>query len=293
MLGGKYSVGNFGYSGATMLKATVRPYYGSTNYTNALASKPEIVFINLGINDSKPDNRTGLTSNFKNDCKSLIASFEALTPKSRVILIKPTPVFTVNDTDRGDEINGIVIKNNITPLIEEVAAELGLETVDLYSPLYGSPEMFPDKVHPNADGANAIAKIIYGKLEGKEYVLPVELSSFTGIQKNDIVQLNWTTTSESNNSHFNVLRSTDGVDFSVLTTIKGMGTTNQPTNYKYTDINNPNESKYYKLNQFDYDGKVNESKIIYLKNPFKKLIFQASALIAKQVILIKLTTKRG
>jgi lysophospholipase L1-like esterase len=294
MLGGKYSVGNFGYSGATMLKATVKPYYGSATYTNALASNPEIVFINLGINDSKPENRTGLTSNFKNDYKSLIASFAALTPKPRVILIKPTPVFTVNDTERSDGINGVYIKDNITPLIEQVAIELGLEVVDLYSPLVGSPEMFPDKVHPNADGANAIAKIIYSKLEGKQYVLPVELSSFTAIEKNDFVQLNWTTMSESNNSHFNVLRSTNGVDFSVLTTIKGMGTTNQPTNYKYTDINSPNESKYYELNQFDYDGKVNESKIIYLKHPFKKLIFQASALIDKQVILIKLTSpKKG
>ncbi|MDA9555855.1 hypothetical protein N9R54_06450, partial [Pelobium sp.] len=41
-------------------------------------------------------------------------------------------------------------------------------------------------------------------------VLPVKLASFSGQKQGETIQLNWTTVSEKNNSHFDVLRSIDG-----------------------------------------------------------------------------------
>ncbi|HOV77962.1 MAG TPA: GDSL-type esterase/lipase family protein, partial [Sedimentisphaerales bacterium] len=51
-----WQVSNFGVSGATLLRRGDKPYIRESAYTAALASKPDIVVIKLGTNDSKPQN---------------------------------------------------------------------------------------------------------------------------------------------------------------------------------------------------------------------------------------------
>ncbi|MEI7596862.1 MAG: fibronectin type III domain-containing protein [Bacteroidota bacterium] len=98
--------------------------------------------------------------------------------------------------------------------------------------------------------------------------LPVELLKFYGkkITKTD-VQLNWTTTSETNNDYFEVYRSTDLINYNLINTIKGAGNSNQIINYEITD-NLPIELKdldlYYKLKQVDFDGNYKYSDVIFI-----------------------------
>ncbi|MFD1630797.1 hypothetical protein [Pseudopedobacter beijingensis] len=96
--------------------------------------------------------------------------------------------------------------------------------------------------------------------------LPVKLTSFTGQNQNNHIQLNWATASEQGNSHFEVLRSGDGKNFNVLTTVSGKGTTTQISNYSYIDANPLPGTNYYQLRQVDYDGKSENSGIIAIKN---------------------------
>ena len=56
LLGQNYNVRNFGHSGATLLSRGHRPYIQQEAYKNALAFKPDIVVIHLGINDTDPRN---------------------------------------------------------------------------------------------------------------------------------------------------------------------------------------------------------------------------------------------
>jgi lysophospholipase L1-like esterase len=49
------------------------------------------------------------------------------------------------------------LEENVIPAIDQVAQELNLTTVDVNSALVGHPEFFQDGVHPNSDGAMAIA----------------------------------------------------------------------------------------------------------------------------------------
>ena len=51
-----YVVGNFGHSGATLLKHGHRPYTQQKEYTEALNYKADIVVIHLGVNDTDPRN---------------------------------------------------------------------------------------------------------------------------------------------------------------------------------------------------------------------------------------------
>ena len=55
-LGDKYEVRNFGSNGATAFHEGDYPYVQTEAYKQAIAYSPDIVFIKLGTNDSKPQN---------------------------------------------------------------------------------------------------------------------------------------------------------------------------------------------------------------------------------------------
>lgn len=95
--------------------------------------------------------------------------------------------------------------------------------------------------------------------------LPVELISFTGNEMNEDILLKWTTASEDNNNYFILKRSSDAISWESINKQSGAGNSNRVINYSYVDNNPYPASNYYKLTQFDYDGKSSDSKIIYIK----------------------------
>src|SRR5690606_12605292 len=93
-------------------------------------------------------------------------------------------------------------------------------------------------------------------------ILPVSLKSFRGERQGDHVKLNWSTLSESNNSHFEIYRS-DNKEFSLpIGTVPGMGDSKSLRTYNYTDVSPFPGINYYQLNQVDHDGKSEKSNII-------------------------------
>jgi len=111
--------------------------------------------------------------------------------------------------------------------------------------------------------------------------LPVELSSFNGRRNNKVVNLNWVTSSETNNDYFTLERSADGRNFEALTEVKGAGTTTTSSTYEFTDAQPLKGHNYYRLVQTDFDGKseyvgdivlvdfYNEGEISIQPNPVK------------------------
>jgi hypothetical protein len=92
--------------------------------------------------------------------------------------------------------------------------------------------------------------------------IPVELTSFSASVADYTVILSWTTASEINNSHFEVERSIDNQNFSVIGNVSGKGTTTEINSYSFTD-NSISESKYfYRLKQVDFDGSFEYSDVI-------------------------------
>jgi subtilisin family serine protease len=85
-------------------------------------------------------------------------------------------------------------------------------------------------------------------------LLPVELSSFTGIAKMNEVVLNWSTVTEINNSGFHVERRTENESWSTTGFINGHGNSTEVNHYTFTDKGLNPEKYYYRLKQVDYDG---------------------------------------
>lgn len=93
-------------------------------------------------------------------------------------------------------------------------------------------------------------------------IVPVELSSFTGIANGKEVILSWSTTTELNNQLFEVQRSINGNDFSSIGFVNGKGTTTERQNYSYRDKIIADGKYYYRLKQIDYLGQSEYSDII-------------------------------
>jgi hypothetical protein len=98
--------------------------------------------------------------------------------------------------------------------------------------------------------------------DGDSGGLPVELLQFKATSTADGVSLEWSTATELDNDHFEVLRSEDLVNWWVVAIQPGHGTTSQVHHYYANDPFAPQKVLYYRLKQVDYDGTETLSKIV-------------------------------
>ncbi|MGB0371548.1 MAG: GDSL-type esterase/lipase family protein [Opitutales bacterium] len=153
-LGDTYAVRNFGVSGSTLLKKGDKPYWEQKKYKAALGFNPEIVVIKLGTNDSKSKNWIH-EADYVGDYIELIKRFQNLESKPTVLICYSAPAYS-----SAHGISGNVIENEIKPKVVEIAQNAGVEIVDLFTALSGSPDLFPDGIHPNVEGAGIIAETV-------------------------------------------------------------------------------------------------------------------------------------
>nr|WP_294898042.1 glycosyl hydrolase [uncultured Pedobacter sp.] len=84
--------------------------------------------------------------------------------------------------------------------------------------------------------------------------LPIHLTSFTANAGLGGVDLNWKTSSETNNNFFTLYQSNDGKVFNKKVTIASLGNSTNEKNYHFLDKSPSNGTNYYKLSQTDFDG---------------------------------------
>jgi alpha-tubulin suppressor-like RCC1 family protein len=97
-------------------------------------------------------------------------------------------------------------------------------------------------------------------------IVPITLSSFTAQNKNSTNLLLWTTENETNNKHFEIQRSVDGINFITIGKVNAIGNSTITTNYSYTDNAPTYGTNYYRLKQVDVDGTFTYSNIEKIKN---------------------------
>ncbi len=86
--------------------------------------------------------------------------------------------------------------------------------------------------------------------------LPVTLTTLSATPKdNSTVILQWSTSSESNNRGFEIQRSTDGRNWSMIGFVNGAGNSSTTMNYSYKDENLSARHYYYRLKQIDIDNR--------------------------------------
>ena len=190
---------------------------------------------------------------------------------------------------------GIIILGNLR-FLGGYSIRLGCGSGILVFPL-GRIIPSPGPVSPSNNNAIFICNIIVwskisGPVIGPAFLfppLPVELVSFEA-KCNDVVNITWSTATETNNDYFTLERSIDTKNWDFVTTFKGAGNSNTLLNYQYTDEKSLGGVSYYRLSQTDFDGKseifspvsvvcssAETDDIIMYPNPFKgDLIIQYS-----------------
>lgn len=159
MLGDEWDVGNFGVSGATMLKKGDRPYWREKAFGAVVDFAPHVVVIKLGTNDSKDH---WDAENFELDYVAMVEAFAVIETHPRIWLCLPVPVYQ----DRW-QIRESVVREEVIVIIRKVAKKKHLGVIDLYRALGDKESLFPDKIHPNAEGAGLMAGEIRRALTGE------------------------------------------------------------------------------------------------------------------------------
>lgn len=155
MLGPGFRVRNFGHSGAAAGRATNLAYWDTPSFTAATRFDAQLVVIALGTNDAQAANRGNLSS-FSDDLIALAEHFRKLPSAREIVLVLPPPVF-----DPLPAIDIPLLNDFIRPAIVDMSETLALPLVDGYTPLAGRPDLFPDNLHPNAQGARMLAEAVH------------------------------------------------------------------------------------------------------------------------------------
>ncbi|WP_316757035.1 GDSL-type esterase/lipase family protein [Pedobacter aquatilis] len=163
LLGDKYQVGNFGHSGATLLKKGHNPYYKNKEFTDALNFHADIAIIALGLNDTDPRNWPNYKDEFSSDYQWLIDSLKQGNPKLKIYICKLSPIFSGHPRFKSGTRDWYW---QIQDKIEQVAKANQFELIDLHAMLGNRPELFADNLHPDVTGAEIIAKTVFEHLTG-------------------------------------------------------------------------------------------------------------------------------
>jgi len=172
---------NFGHRGATLLRNKSDSYVKKNAYNNALASDPDVVIIMLGTNDSARASISEIEQRFIPDYLALIDAFAQLPSQPRIFVCYPPPIFG------GNHGNDNTIRNVIIPLIEQLPTYRTVEVIDMYTPLEESGHLFPDQLHPNAEGAGMIAEIVASVILGSR--LSPDLNGNGKVDIEDLIML--------------------------------------------------------------------------------------------------------
>lgn len=99
--------------------------------------------------------------------------------------------------------------------------------------------------------------------------VPVTLTSFNAVKNGKTSLLTWTTSTELNNRGFEVEKSTDGIQWTLLQFVPGSINSNSSKKYNTTDFAPNKGINFYRLKQIDMDGRSTYSQT-------EKLIFEKS-----------------
>ena len=128
-------------------------------------------------------------------------------------------------------------------------------------PITGKTALF--RVH----AGSIINDIDVGLKNAPGVVLPLTIDQFSGSYSAGVIHLKWTAFSAINMDHYDVERSTDGVNFRHIGSISALGS-NTDT-YTFMDLTADRGSSFYRLTMVDNEGNYTYSKTITVSVDFK------------------------
>ena len=168
ILGEEYHVANFGSSGTCVNPNGDQPYTGRATYQESLDYNADILVFMLGTNDSKPENWTDAETFFKQH-KALLDTYLKGENLPKVYIGLCAEGYYIDGVTEGVaefDIQPAVV-DEIAALLQEKYAEEDVEIIDVHGLTEEHPEWFEkDGIHPNNDGAKAIAELVAEAIKG-------------------------------------------------------------------------------------------------------------------------------
>jgi hypothetical protein len=167
-------------------------------------------------------------------------------------------------TKAGDEIIGQNIlgleRNGIDTAFYNNMFTASNSNISSFSVAYGSVKT------NNSSSVRQYSLYLKGFAYPAPSTLPVKLTAFTASLIKEKVNLKWETASEINVSHFELERSTDGVNYNQAAIVFAYGSATDKASYSYSDnvASFRQPVVYYRLRSVDIDGKteLSETRII-------------------------------
>lgn len=153
-LGGHVAVRNFGHSGAAVSARATLPYRVTPAFGAAERFSPSACVLMLGTNDAQHANLAAIDG-FEEDLHHLVETISAWPRAPHVLLVNPPPLFPPLPEFCIETLDGV-----IRPAICRTAKARGLPCINAYTPLIHRAGWFPDRLHPGAEGAAAIAGLV-------------------------------------------------------------------------------------------------------------------------------------
>lgn len=161
LMGNQYEIKNFGHSGATLLKKGSTPYFKTEKCAEAIAYRPDIAIIHLGLNDTDPRNWPNYREDFDADYSWLIDTLKKQNPKIKIYICKMTPIFNEHPRFKSGTRDWFW---QIQEHIAAIAKANNVALIDLHEKLYHRPDLFPDALHPIKEGATILAQTVYSNI---------------------------------------------------------------------------------------------------------------------------------
>lgn len=235
---------------------------GNADYQNA----------NLGVFDASMQSIVlgGQTKTFKNNGTDImgVSIFYRIYPNG-----SPSGAFTeipysfqfdnvggtFGDQQWGTDALGANATDDGVEILSGTALTAGTYILEVYVQATTNGVDAPMTIFDNNGGSNYQASFLVSSQ------LPVTLTYFDAKLSNQTVELNWSTSSEINNSHFEVQRSYNAKDWATIQKVQGAGNSLETQHYQLIDQQPFDGINYYRLKQVDHDGTMDYSTTISVR----------------------------
>lgn len=148
LLGNRYEVGNFGWSGSTFCGYTPNSkiYAEGEQFRASIDFEPDVVIIMLGTNDTTFWNYPQTAAGVEKAARDLVHFYRTLPSQPEVILCTPI-------TRYDKKVNDLILRDEVVPLLRRVAAAEDCWFVDLHAQTSNwESTNLKDGLHPNSGG---------------------------------------------------------------------------------------------------------------------------------------------
>ena len=172
-----YRIKNFGIGGATILR------FGTPNLWPLIDSlknfKPDIVVIKAGTNETvgKPRLNWEHIDEFEKDYSDYIAEIRKVNPNCKIVICSPLDMVIQTEELSPERITDLTGRRpriwELRKRIKKIANAENTYFLDLTSPFKGKANLMTKKdgVHPNKDGYQYLASLVYDYLVKRKIVV--------------------------------------------------------------------------------------------------------------------------